>query len=114
MSDAVHSDVLTAVSASYPAKFRFLTCYLFPLRIWHSLSVLDRLSLLQLYAFLAQIAEASTLSESTRQLATEFLVTLCEAREKAPGMMRKLPQINQRLFQCLMGFLLDIEVPPSP
>jgi hypothetical protein len=59
-----------------------------------------------------QIAEADTLVESTRQLATEFLVTLCEAREKAPGMMRKLPQINQRLFQCLMGFLLDIEVPP--
>jgi len=64
-----------------------------------------------------QIAEADALVESTRQLAAEFLVTLCEAREKAPGMMRKLPQINQRLFRCLMGFLLDIEVlytpPPS-
>lgn len=59
---------------------------------------------------LLQIAEAESLEESTRQLATEFLVTLCEAREKAPGMMRKLPQIIGRLFQCLMSFLLDIEV----
>ncbi len=29
-----------------------------------------------------------------RCLAAEFLVTLCEAREKAPGMMRKLPQVD--------------------
>lgn len=61
-----------------------------------------------------QIAEAEALDDSTRQLATEFLVTLCEAREKAPGMMRKLPQIVGRLFQCLMTFLLDIEVLPQP
>ena len=59
-----------------------------------------------------QISEASELEDSTRQLATEFLVTLCEAREKAPGMMRKLPQQLARLFQCLVFFLLDIEVRP--
>ena len=59
---------------------------------------------------MSQIAEADSLESSTRQLAAEFLVTLCEAREKAPGMMRKLPQIIGRLFQCLMSFLLDIEV----
>jgi hypothetical protein len=29
-----------------------------------------------------------------RSLAAELLVTLCEAREKAPGMMRKLPQVR--------------------
>ena len=57
-----------------------------------------------------QISEATELEDSTRQLATEFLVTLCEAREKAPGMMRKLPQHLARLFQCLVFFLLDIEV----
>ena len=57
-----------------------------------------------------QIAEASSLEDSTRQLAAEFLVTLCEAREKAPGMMRKLPHFIGQLFQCLTGFLLDIEV----
>ncbi len=59
-----------------------------------------------------QISEATELEDSTRQLATEFLVTLCEAREKAPGMMRKLPQHLARLFQCLVFFLLDIEVRP--
>lgn len=59
-----------------------------------------------------QIAEAEALEDSTRQLAAEFLVTLCEAREKAPGMMRKLPQLVGRLFQCLLKFLLDIEVCP--
>lgn len=37
-------------------------------------------------------------------------VTLCEAREKAPGMMRRLPQFGERLFKVLVTFLLDIEV----
>jgi len=32
-----------------------------------------------------QIAEADALVESTRQLATEFLVTLCEARRRPPA-----------------------------
>ena len=40
-----------------------------------------------------QIAESDQLEEGVRCLAAEFLVTLCEAREKAPGMMRKLPQV---------------------
>ena len=57
-----------------------------------------------------QIAEASALDDATRQLAAELLITLCEAREKAPGMMRKLPQFIGRFFQILLAFLLDIEV----
>lgn len=57
-----------------------------------------------------QIAEAEQLEDSTRQLAAEFLVTLCEAREKAPGMMRKAPHLVARLFECLVTFLLDVEV----
>ncbi len=56
------------------------------------------------------MAEAEELEDSTRQLAAEFLVTLAEAREKAPGMLRKLPAQVARLFQCLVTFLLDIEV----
>jgi len=60
-----------------------------------------------------QIAETDSLDEGTRSLAAEFLVTLCEAREKAPGMMRKLPQFVQRLFGCCMSFLLDIEDDPA-
>ena len=50
------------------------------------------------------------MESATRQLAAECLVTLCEAREKAPGMMRKLPQFLDQFFQCLLGFLHDIEV----
>jgi Importin repeat len=64
--------------------------------------------------YLLQVASAEKLEESTRQLAAEFLVTLCEAREKAPGMMRKLPQFVDSLFQTLMLFLLDIEVRGPP
>ncbi len=56
------------------------------------------------------MAGAPGLDEATRQLAAEFLVTLCEAREKAPGMMRKLPDFAARLFSVLLEFLLDIEV----
>ncbi len=56
------------------------------------------------------MAEAEELEDSTRQLAAEFLVTLAEARDKAPGMMRKLPAQVTRLFQCLVTFLLDVEV----
>lgn len=60
------------------------------------------------------IAEAEALEESTRKLAAEFVVTLCEAREQAPGMMRKIPQLNHRLFMCFMNYLLDVEVRPPP
>nr|XP_012462095.1 unnamed protein product [Gossypium raimondii] len=56
-----------------------------------------------------QIAEAESLEEGTRHLAIEFVVTLAEARERAPGMMRKLPQFISRLFAILMRLLLDIE-----
>ncbi|RWW57492.1 hypothetical protein BHE74_00035710 [Ensete ventricosum] len=60
-----------------------------------------------------QIAEADGLEEGTRHLAIEFIVTLAEARERAPGMMRKLPQFVGRLFAVLMMMLLDIEDDPA-
>ena len=59
------------------------------------------------------IAEADTLDPPTRQLAAELVLTLCEAREKAPGMMRRLPAVLARLFQLCVAFLLDIEDDPS-
>uniref|UniRef100_A0A7R9V0M6 TOG domain-containing protein n=1 Tax=Chlamydomonas euryale TaxID=1486919 RepID=A0A7R9V0M6_9CHLO len=59
-----------------------------------------------------QIARAEQLDDATRQLAAEFLVTLCEAREKAPGMMRKLPNFVPSLFEMLMTFLMDVEDDP--
>ncbi|XP_073221997.1 uncharacterized protein [Cicer arietinum] len=60
-----------------------------------------------------QIAEADSLEEGTRHLAIEFIVTLAEARERAPGMMRKLPQFVSKLFGVLMNLLLDIEDDPA-
>ncbi|KAL5074443.1 hypothetical protein RYX36_013427 [Vicia faba] len=56
-----------------------------------------------------QISEAESLEEGTRHLAIEFVVTLAEARDRAPGMMRKLPQFVKKLFGVLMNLLLDIE-----
>ncbi|RWW36384.1 hypothetical protein BHE74_00058597 [Ensete ventricosum] len=60
-----------------------------------------------------QISEADGLEEGTRHLAIEFVITLAEARERAPGMMRKLPQFVSRLFAVLMKMLLDIEDDPA-
>ncbi|PSC74524.1 ARM repeat-containing [Micractinium conductrix] len=72
-----------------------------------------RKQLLEVVGAMLQIAETDSLDEGVRTLAAEFLVTLCEAREKAPGMMRKLPQFADRLFNCMVGFLLDVEDDPQ-
>eukprot|EP00891_Asterochloris_glomerata_P002388 jgi/Astpho2/2388/Aster-05646 len=72
-----------------------------------------RRQLEQVLALMLRIARTTELEESTRSLAAEFVVTLCEAREKASGMMRKLPQHLQDLFQCLVQFLLDVEDCPE-
>ncbi|KAI8476174.1 MAG: armadillo-type protein [Monoraphidium minutum] len=63
----------------------------------------------EVIAAMLQIANAGQLDPPTRTLAVEFMVTLCEARERAPGMMRKLPEFVPTLFAALMGFLLDVE-----
>lgn len=60
-----------------------------------------------------QIGEAESLEEGTRHLAIEFVITLAEARERAPGMMRKLPQFISRLFAILMKMLTDVEDDPA-
>ncbi|PIA53962.1 hypothetical protein AQUCO_00900498v1 [Aquilegia coerulea] len=68
-----------------------------------------RRQLVDVVGSMLQIAEAESLEEGTRHLAIEFVITLAEARERAPGMMRKLPQFISRLFAILMKMLLDIE-----
>ncbi|KAL1832006.1 hypothetical protein DCAR_0102023 [Daucus carota subsp. sativus] len=72
-----------------------------------------RRQLVEVVGSMLQIAEAETLEEGTRHLAIEFVITLAEARERAPGMMRKLPQFISRLFSILMNMLLDIEDVPE-
>ncbi|EEF36904.1 importin-5 [Ricinus communis] len=71
-----------------------------------------RKQIVEVVGSMLQIAEAESLEEGTRHLAIEFVITLAEARERAPGMMRKLPQFVHRLFMVLMGMLLDIEDDP--
>ncbi|KAG6605836.1 importin-5 [Cucurbita pepo subsp. pepo] len=68
-----------------------------------------RRQLVDVVGSMLQIAEAESLDEGTRHLAIEFVITLAEARERAPGMMRKMPQFISRLFAILMKLLLDIE-----
>ncbi|XP_006367597.1 importin-5-like [Solanum tuberosum] len=68
-----------------------------------------RRQLVDVVGAMLQIAEAESLEEGTRHLAIEFVITLTEARERAPGMMRKLPQFISRLFAILMKMLLDVE-----
>ncbi|XP_065879258.1 uncharacterized protein [Euphorbia lathyris] len=72
-----------------------------------------RRQLVDVVGAMLQIAEAESLEEGTRHLAIEFVITLAEARERAPGMMRKLPQFISRLFAILMRMLLDIEDDPA-
>ncbi|KAF5471346.1 hypothetical protein F2P56_011788 [Juglans regia] len=72
-----------------------------------------RRQLVDVVGSMLQIAEAEALEEGTRHLAIEFVITLAEARERAPGMMRKLPQFISRLFSILMKMLLDIEDDPA-
>jgi len=64
-------------------------------------------------ASMLQIAEAPGLEDGTRHLAVEFVVTLAEARERAPGMMRKLPRYVGRLFAVLMSMLFDVQDEPA-
>ncbi|KAJ6694603.1 hypothetical protein OIU74_013848 [Salix koriyanagi] len=47
-----------------------------------------RRQLVDVVGSMLQIAEAESLEEGTRHLAIEFVITLAEARERAPGMMR--------------------------
>ena len=59
-------------------------------------------------AFLT-IVENEDYEDGTRSLACEFLVTLTEARDRAPGMMRKLPNFVPRLLKALLVFCFDVE-----
>lgn len=56
-----------------------------------------------------QVAQTADLSGGLRHLSLEFLVTLMEAREQAPGILKKVPFVYERLFGILLHMLLDIE-----
>ncbi|KAH7315386.1 hypothetical protein KP509_21G047300 [Ceratopteris richardii] len=68
-----------------------------------------RKQLVEIVSNMLKIADADGLEDATRHLAVEFLITLAEARERAPGMMRRLPHFIGNLFAILMKMLLDVE-----
>ena len=72
-----------------------------------------RKQLVDVVGSILQIAETEGLEEGTQHLAVEFMVTLTEARERAPGMMRKLPHFIGKLFSILMKMLTDIDDEPA-
>ncbi|CAK9182059.1 unnamed protein product, partial [Ilex paraguariensis] len=72
-----------------------------------------RRQIVEVVGTMLQIAGAESLEEGTRHLAIEFVVTLAEARERAPGMVRKMPQFVRKLFEILMKMLEDIEDDPK-
>ncbi len=54
----------------------------------------------------AKIMTTQTLEDNTRQVALEFLVTLCESK---PGMMRKVPNFIPSLVNMCLAMLLELE-----
>ncbi|KAH6556139.1 hypothetical protein KP509_1Z202200 [Ceratopteris richardii] len=65
-----------------------------------------RKQLVSVVGSILQIVEAEGLEESTQCLAVEFRISLTEARERAPGMMRKLPHMKQ-LADYIVPALVD-------
>ncbi|CAI9285010.1 unnamed protein product [Lactuca saligna] len=72
-----------------------------------------RRQLVEVVGSMLQIAEANTLEEGTRHLAIEFMITLSDAKETAPSVMRKLSRFISRLISILLHVLLDAEDEPS-
>ncbi|XP_019224625.1 PREDICTED: importin-5-like [Nicotiana attenuata] len=72
-----------------------------------------RLQLVVVVGSIMEIAEAKSLEEETRHLAIEFMLTLVEARDKVPGMMKKVPRFTDSCFAILLNLLLDIKDEPS-
>jgi hypothetical protein len=54
----------------------------------------------------AKVLTTQTLEDNTRQVALEFLVTLCESK---PGMMRKVPNFIPSLVNMCLAMLLELE-----
>ncbi|XP_060195742.1 uncharacterized protein LOC132624988 [Lycium barbarum] len=72
-----------------------------------------RSQLVDVVSTMFEITEAETLEERTRHLAVEFLITLVEAKKRAPGMMKRVPLFISRCFAMLLKLLLDIKDDPA-
>ncbi|XP_062018387.1 uncharacterized protein LOC133734787 isoform X2 [Rosa rugosa] len=68
----------------------------------------------QIIRAMLQIAEAiDVLEQGTRHLAIEFLITLAEARERAPWIMRRCREFVGLLFPILMRMVSNVKDDPS-
>ncbi|MCD7457320.1 hypothetical protein HAX54_034869 [Datura stramonium] len=72
-----------------------------------------RRQLVDVVATMFEIAEAESLGKWTRYLAIDFLMILVEARERAPGMMKRLPLFINRCFAMLLTLLVDVKDDPA-
>ncbi|XP_075092577.1 uncharacterized protein LOC107826958 [Nicotiana tabacum] len=59
-----------------------------------------------------EIAEAKSLKEPTRHMAVSFVLKLLEGKEKALGMLQKLPWFTNTFLEILFNLLLDIKDEP--
>ncbi|XP_059288765.1 uncharacterized protein LOC132042163 [Lycium ferocissimum] len=72
-----------------------------------------RSQLVDVVSTMFEITEAESLEDRTRHLAVEFLITLVEAKKRAPGMMKRVPLFISRCFALLLKLLLDITDDPA-
>ncbi|XP_059276797.1 uncharacterized protein LOC132030992 isoform X4 [Lycium ferocissimum] len=72
-----------------------------------------RRQLVDVVATMFDIAEDEGLKEETTHLAVEFLITLVEAKKRAPGMIKRVPFFISRCFAMLLKLLLYIEDDPA-
>ncbi|XP_015167142.1 importin-5-like [Solanum tuberosum] len=68
-----------------------------------------RVQLVVVVGSMFDIAECESYEKKTRHLAVEFVMTLVEAREKTPGMIKKYPLFTEKYIAILLN-LLEHEV----
>ncbi|XP_049389622.1 uncharacterized protein LOC125853905 isoform X1 [Solanum stenotomum] len=66
-----------------------------------------RMQLVVVVGSMFDIAECESYEKKTRHLAVEFMMTLVEAREKSPGMIKKYPLFTEKYFAILLNLLED-------
>ncbi|XP_075095053.1 uncharacterized protein LOC142173371 [Nicotiana tabacum] len=72
-----------------------------------------RRQLVDVVNIMFEIAESESLDQRARHFAVLFFITLFEAKEKAAGMLKRLPLFISRCFAMLLKLLLDIKDDPA-
>ncbi|XP_019267737.1 PREDICTED: importin-5-like isoform X2 [Nicotiana attenuata] len=72
-----------------------------------------RRQLVDVVDIMFEIAESESLDQRARHFAVLFFITLIEAKEKAAGMLKRLPLFISRYFAMLLKLLLDSKDDPA-